>query len=134
MNHALEMMSNLERHVNRPLEGHSVTWFAGICTSTDYSFHWNLGAHRLADAVYDHVLTLQHLRLNDEIQRQGVLTEFIERILTRDPAPRIPLTHLHFKGCNEVIIPLLQRLHFHSYRIGDRQDYWMKVTGQKELL
>lgn len=133
MNHALEIMSALERGINRRIPGHPVAWFSGNITGADYHLWWRLGPQRLGDKVYDRVLTLEDVWLNPELQRTGIMSEFIERMLTGDPAPQIAMTHLHFKGCNMVMASILRDRHFTPYCIGDRCDAWHAVSGQKEL-
>lgn len=133
MNQAFEMIAALEREFDLRLGTYPIRWHTGIIAGADYHLAWRYGDRRLGDECRTHVLTVEAIEIAEEARGTGIVTEFIERMLTGDPTPRIPCRFLHFKECGPGLSRLLERLHFHRHPVGPSADYWHPVTGQKEL-
>lgn len=109
-------------------------WRRNHTFTQDYSFHWCFGDRRLSDKRRENVLTIEVVDLPEHLQGQGVMTSLITMIRESDTPPWIPLKFLHFQECNTDFGRLLEQLHFHRYHIAQAIDWWLPITGQKELV
>jgi len=101
--------------------------------TNEYTFFCSFGPRRLSDECRDGVLSVEAVHLASHLQNKGIMTHLIVLIREDGTPPRIPLRFLHFQECNTDFGRLLKRLHFHRYQIAQATDWWLPITGQKEL-
>jgi hypothetical protein len=100
-----------------------------------FGLTWQFGSMRLSNGCEDNVLTIRDYDLRRANSKRAVTAHFVRTILRgAHPMPRIPFAFLHFWAPPFNLKGVLIQHHFHSYRIGSREDYWHVVDGQGELL